>query len=418
MPEMTERIRQHLADPEALEAIYRQEPEAFMQSLPEAAKEAPDSLVLRAWQARLSDDRTRSRPRLGAAWRSKLTYAIAIALAVGIVVRVPAIWLGDEWYYPRYAPSLVMLALACYFWMEHRRRGPLIAGLVLAVVSFAYAGALPGGDPDSVVMALIHMPIVFWAFLGVVFAGEGWRETEARVRFVRYNGELVALASLVALGGMVFSGVTMALFSLLADNVEQWYVQNVGVLGAAAVPIAGTYLYDAVFDRGTGIAMVLARVFAPLFLVMTVTYLAVAFFTGQNVFVDRSVLITFNGLLLVVLGITVFSIVGRGKASPVGAVDYINLALVIVTLVMDAIALSAIVFRLASFGFTPNRVVVLGANLVIMTHLAWMCWNYVAVCRKKAEFGVMQRAVAGYLPAYGAWAFVVAFVLPVVFGFA
>jgi hypothetical protein len=149
-----------------------------------------------------------------------------------------------------------------------------------------------------------------------------------------------------------------------------------------------------------------------------VTYLAVAFFTGQNVFVDRSVLITFNGLLLVVLGITVFSIVGRGKASPVGAVDYINLALVIVTLVMDAIALSAIVFRLASFGFTPNRVVVLGANLVIMTHLAWMCWNYVAVCRKKAEFGVMQRAVAGYLPAYGAWAFVVAFVLPVVFGFA
>ena len=131
---------------------------------------------------------------------------------------------------------------------------------------------------------------------------------------------------------------------------------------AAAVPVAGTYLYDVVFKRHTGIASVLARVFAPLFLMMTGTYLGVAFLGGQNPFVDRSFLITFNGLLLVVLGMTVFSIAERGEQTEVGWIDYVNVALLVVTLVIDLIALSAILFRLTSYGLTPNRVVVLGAK--------------------------------------------------------
>ena len=300
---------------------------------------------------------------------------------------------------------------------QRRRPARLIAGLGLAVVSAAHVSVLPGYT-DSVVMALIHLPIVFWAFLGFVFMGDAWRETEARARFIRYNGELLVLASLVALGGMVFSGLTVALFELISGNVEDWYFQNVAIFGAAAVPVAGTYLYDAVFARRTGTAMVLARVFAPLFLAMAVTYLIVAFVGGQNPFIDRSFLITFNGLLLVVLGITVFSILERGDGATVGVVDYINLGLVVVTLLMDVLALTAILFRLASFGFTPNRVIVLGVNLIIMVHLAWICWTYVGLIRQRSGFAEMRRVVGSYLPVYVVWAAIVAFLLPLIFGFA
>ncbi len=309
------------------------------------------------------------------------------------------------------------MALAAYFWIRRPDRSLLIAGLGLSLAVVVYVSRLPDYT-DSVVMALVHLPFVFWTFLGLVFMGDSWREADARVRFVRYNGELVVLASLVALGGMVFSGVTVALFELVYENIGDWYFSNVGVFGAAAVPVAGTYLYDAVFNERTGIAAVLARVFAPLFLVMAVTYLIVAFIGGENPFVDRSFLITFNGLLLVVLGISVFSIVERAEGSQVGLIDYINITLVLVTLVMDAIALSAILFRMASFGFTPNRVTVLGANLVIMVHLAWICWTYVALVRRRAGFAAMRRVVGSYLPIYGAWAAVVAFLLPLVFAFA
>ena len=410
---MSGHILQLLDDPEALEALYQQDPEAFCRSLQDALQANPDSPVLRVWHARLSY----GRPNLGAGWRSKLAYTIAIALVLGAAIRLPAIWLGTEWYYPRFAPLLVILALGSYFWMERRRSDRLIAGLGLAAISITYVCLLPGLT-DSVVMALIHLPIVFWVFLGFVFMGDAWRKTEARTRFVRYSGELLVLASLLALGGIVFSGVTIALFELISDNIENRYFENVAIFGAAAIPIVGTYLYDAVFSRRTGTAMVLARVFAPLFLAMAVTYLIVAFVGGQNPFIDLSFLITFNGLLLIVLGITVFSILERGNEAAVGVVDQINLGLVVVTLLMDTLALTAILFRLASFGFSPNRVVVLGVNLIIMVHLAWICRTYIGLVRQRSGFAEMRRVVGSYLPVYGIWAAIVAFLLPLVFGFA
>jgi hypothetical protein len=419
MQPTAKRILDLMDQPEALEALYRGDPEAFRGALPEAVVGAPDSATLHTWRARLEyrepTDRTARSRSTRRAWQ-----ALAIGIGVGALVRVPALWLDEEWYYPRMAPSLAMLALALYFWLEHRDRRALLSGAVLAALATVLVALLPDYT-DSVVMALMHLPILFWALLGFVFTGRGWRESEPRIRFVRYNGELLILGSLVALGGIVFSGLTIALFGLMADDSEvvaQWYVQNVGIVGAAAVPLAATYLYDVVFRRHTGIASVLARVFAPLFLVMTAAYLGVAFLGGQNPFLDREFLITVNGLLLVVLGMTVLSIAERGDQADVEWIDWINVALLFVTLVIDLIALAAIVFRLTSYGLTPNRVVVLGANLVIMTHLAWTCRAYVGRLRGTRSAADVRGAVAGYLPVYAAWAALVVFVLPFVFRFA
>ena len=198
MSATAERILELLQDPEGLEALYRQEPEAFSEGLAAASAANPDSVALCTWRARLEY----KKPAHGAAGPGRLVPAIAIALGFGALLRVPALWLGDEWFYPRFLPSVVMLALAAYFWMGRRDRRLLIIGLTLAVVAAAYVSLLPG-DPistDSVVMAVIHMPLVIWAFLGIVFTGDSWRDADARVRFVRYNGELVVLGSVVALG--------------------------------------------------------------------------------------------------------------------------------------------------------------------------------------------------------------------------
>lgn len=410
-----QRILASLDDPTGLEALYRQDPESFRDAFGEVSRAAPDSMAVRVWGARLEY----REPARGIERRG-LWSAILLGLLVGALVRIPAIWLGEEWYYPRLAPSLVLLGLAAYFWLKDRNQGRLIAGLGLAAIITAWTAFLPGNADtfrDSVVMALLHLPILVWVFLGLVFTGASWRDTESRIRFLRYNGELLILASLVALGGIVFSGITVALFELVSKNSGEWYARNVGVVGAAGVPVAGTYLYDVVFRRRTGIASILARVFAPLFLLMTAIYLVAAFLGGQNPFLDRSFLITSNGLLLVVLGMTVLSIAERGDQTEVGWIDYVNVALLVVTLVIDLIALAAILFRLTSYGFTPNRVVVLGANLVIMAHLAWTCRASIGLIRGKRGPAAVRQAVAGYLPVYAAWAALVAFILPLVFSF-
>jgi len=66
---------------------------------------------------------------------------------------------------------------------------------------------------------------------------------------------------------------------------------------------------------------------------------------------------------------------------------------------------------------TPNRVVVLGANLVVMTHLAWTCRASIGLIRGTSGPGGVRHAVAGYLPVYAGWAALVSFVLPLVFRF-
>ena len=101
--------------------------------------------------------------------------------------------------------------------------------------------------------------------------------------------------------------------------------------------------------------------------------------------------------------------------SAVGLADYVNLGLVGVTLLINAIALSAILFRLASYGFTPNRVTVLGANLVIFIHLVWIGRTYLKLAAGKVEFDVMERVIGRYIPVYAAWAAFVTFGLPLFF---
>jgi|CXWL01.1.fsa_nt_gi hypothetical protein len=406
-------ITQHADEPEALEALYRRDPALFSRSLADAMRAVPDSPVLRTWQARL----TYREPVDQVATRRGVTLVILLALLCGAAIRLPALLLTVDWYYPRFAPMIVIVGLCTYFWIANPDRRRIIIGLGVALNVGIYVSVLPG-FADSVVMALIHLPIVFWGLLGVAYTGNAWRDTDARIRYIRYNGEMVILVALVGAGGMVFSLLTVALFEMVMKNSAEQYFENIGVFGIAAVPVVATYLYDVVFHRRTGIPAVLARVFAPLFLVMSTAYLSVAFLGGQNPFLDRSFLITCNGLLLVVLAITVFSIVERDADSSTGIVDKIIIALASVTLVINAIALAAIVFRLASYGFTPNRVAVLGANLVIMGHLARICWAYLGVVRGRASVATMRPVVAGYLPVYAIWAAVVTFLLPVVFRFA
>lgn len=401
-------------DPEALETLHADDPAAFRAALPEALAKRPDDLVLRAWAARLV---VGPLPHAGRETRrADWGTALLLALGTGLAVRLGA-WGGDpEWAYPRFAPILALLAPA--LWLARgagQRRWAALAAAV-AAAALLTAALLPG-EGDSVAMALLHLPLLGWAALGLAHMAGRWRDAQARLDFLRCNGELLILGSLLALGGLVFSGLTLALFSQLLPGMEDWYAMNIGVAGAAALPLAAMVLYDKVFRRRTGIPAVLARVFTPLFLLMSLAYLAVALAGGKDPFTHRELLIVLNGLLLVVLGMTVLSVAERGSRARPGPQDAIHTGLLGATLLLDLLALSSILFRLAESGATPNRVVVLGANLLILGHLATLAWSHLGFLRGRAGLATVQRAATAFLPLYVAWALLVVFLLPVLFRF-
>ena len=400
-----------------LERQYRNAPDDFRVWFEKMFRDNPEQPLLQAWQERLNYQEPGESE--SAAPKNLLLYTILISCVSWAIAKSPAYASVDEdWFYPRFLPFLVIGALIDYFHINSKLDRMLIlksavAGIVLLLVLLL----LPDRpNSDSITMALIHMPFVLLSLLGFTFSKGQWRSLTQRLDFLRYGGELVIYTALVLLGGLVFSGLTLGLFSLIDIRIEEWYFNYVAVWGVMSAPLIATWVWDQVLNRESHIASVIANIFSPLFLLMTVFYLLALLGEGRSPFEDREFLIVFNGLLLVVWGISVFSITGRGKKAS-KLMDLTNLSLVGVTLVIDAIALAAILYRTFTMGITPNRVAVTGANLLIFIHLVWIFYEYAKEFRGAGSIEVIRTTIARYLPVYTAWSVFVVVVLPLLFSF-
>jgi len=163
-------------------------------------------------------------------------------------------------------------------------------------------------------------------------------------------------------------------------DITLFYFNNVVIFGVAALAVAATYLVSRNLSRISSLAMYIARIFSPL-----------------------------------VLAITVFSVTRKGTDAKKDISDYINFALIVLALIIDSVVLSAIVFRLTSYGITPNRLAVLGINILVWANLIWIMYSYIKFLRNKTGPAVVQNAVTKYLPVYGLWAAFVTFAFPLIF---
>ena len=97
-------------------------------------------------------------------------------------------------------------------------------------------------------------------------------------------------------------------------------------------------------------------------------------------------------------------------------VNVFNL-LSLVTILVNASALSAILFRISAWGLTPNRAAVLGGNVLILLNLLLVTSQLFRVLTKKADLSVVGKDIALYLTVFFFWAAIVTFLFPFLFGF-
>ena len=145
-------------------------------------------------------------------------------------------------------------------------------------------------------------------------------------------------------------------------------------------------------------------------------FLGTLVWTGRGVDIERNVLIVFDLLLVVVLGLLLYSISARDPQAPPDVFDIVQIVLVISALLADAIALWAIAARVSEFGFSPNRVAALGENVILLVNLAWSAVLYIRFLRGRGSFSGLERWQTNYLWVYAVWAAIVVIVFPPVFG--
>lgn len=354
---------------------------------------------------------------------AEILVVLGLAIAAALAIKAPALFglridSGEPFYF-RNASLFVLPLLTIYFvW----KRGLSVArGLWLALpfaagAVFANVFPFPKGSHTEV-LTILHLPIALWMAVGFAYVRGRWFADGGRMNFVRFSGELAIYYVLIALGGGVVTGFTFMMFGAIGMNPE-WFVGGWLIpCGAAGAVIIGSWLVEAKQSVIENMAPVLTRLFTPLFTVLLLVFLATMAWTGSPINVKREVLIGFDLLLVVVVGLVLYAASARDPQAPPDVFDGLQLLLVVSALVVDGVALAAIAARISEFGFTPNRVAALGENLILLVNLAWSAWLYARFLRHRGSFAVLERWQIAYLPVYSVWAALVVVMFPPVFGY-
>jgi hypothetical protein len=199
-----------------------------------------------------------------------------------------------------------------------------------------------------------------------------------------------------------------------AERMVQSWILPCGIVGA--VVVAG-WLVEAKQSVIENMAPVLTQLFTPLFTLMLLAFLGAMAWTGSGIKVEREILIGFDLLLVVVVGLLLYALSARDPQAGPGLFDKLQFVLVVCALLVDVLALWAILARISEFGFTPNRVAALGENLILLANLGGAAVLYGLFLTGRKEFASMERWQTNFLPLYLVWAVVVVVVFPVIFRF-
>lgn len=355
--------------------------------------------------------------------RTDAFVAFCLAVAAAVVIKVPALF-GiqmdqDAGFYARNLSLFVLPLLTGYFVWKRRLDTTTLRWLALAFVAAGVFANVypfaPGGSTE--VLTALHLPIVLWVVVGIAYAGGRWSQVAGRMDFIRFSGELLIYYVLIALGGAVLTGFMAMIFQAIGTDVEPFFESWLLPCGAVGAVVVASWLVEAKQSVIENMAPVLTRLFTPLFAAVLVTFLGTMLWTGHGVDIEREVLIAFDLLLVIVLGLLLYSVSARNPLSPPGAFDVLQVVLVVSALLADAVALWAIAARITEFGFTPNRVAALGENAILLINLAWSAVLYIRFLRGRGSFADLERWQTDYVPVYALWAASVVIVFPPVFAY-
>lgn len=413
---MKDEILSHLNDPGQLEKLYRSNKSAFKRDFralyPEIIGKAPADF----WHERLNYESEEINWGSG----SDLLLLVVASLIAGLIAKIPAFsGINEDFFYPRNIGFVVFPVLTTYFAWKNKLSGGkigFVAGATLAGLIFI--NAFPDvKQSDTLVLSCIHLALFLWSVLGFAFVGETRNNEQRRLGFLKYNGDLVVMTTLILIAGGIMSGITVGLFQLIGFHIEEFYFQNVGVFGLAAAPVVGTYLTQTNPQLVGKVSPVIAKLFSPLVLVMLVVYLIAIVYSAKDPYNDREFLLLFNALLVGVMAIIFFSVAETSATVRSNVQIWVLFLLSVVTIVVNGVALSAILFRISAWGITPNRLAVMGGNVLFLINLLLVTRQLYKVLSKKAEIGHVRNTIALYLPVYAIWTIIVTFIFPLVFGF-
>lgn len=424
-------------DAEQMEALYRlarkkrQESE-FVTAVQAHYQEAPANLLLAAWHFRLARAPQEAAGEGVSDWLLAALMGAAAGLALfalsGDAVRVlyhRTAALNLFW-----APVTVVFILA-FLVIASRENVRRAVGVFVGLAAVCAAVLLLGPtlaiymQTHYLTLAATHLPVLAWAGVGVYLLGLRASD-QNRFAFLSKSVEAVVSGGLFLVGGSALGGITVGLFSTLNIFFSDWLIRLLVTGGAGLIALlAVATVYDphsapARQDFSSGLSRTIAilmRLLLPLSLVVLAAYIVVIPFRFLEPFQNRDVLIVYNLMLFAIMGLLVgIAPVSVESLSPRMArlLRTGLLALAVMATLVSLYALSATVYRTVQGGFTMNRTVIIGWNVINIGLLIALVVGMLTAGRERwleALHAVTRPAAI----AYTAWALFALLVTPLIF---
>lgn len=289
--------------------------------------------------------------------RTGLMLCLALAVLGAVLVKLPALFGAAPDAVLRNVAVLALAAPAAYFLI---RRGSSWAIVSVVAASFTATALVLnlypfGAGDDTLPLAAAHAIVALWLVIGIAYTDGSWRLRG--MDFVRFTGEWVAYMALLALGGAVLAGLTVGVFSAVGADAAPFVTDWLVPCGAAGAVVVAAWLVEAKQSVIENIAPVLTKVFTPLFTALLLAFIVasgVQLASGTLIDGSREILIVFDAVLVIVVGLLLYAISARGSDARPGWFDTLQIVLVCAAIVVDVVVLSAMIGRIGVYGTSPN----------------------------------------------------------------
>lgn len=413
---LKEEIIKNIDNAGKLELLYRENKTSFKRAFNHVYTELEENTTIRIWKERLNYEQEDIYFGTNKEW----VFVILAVFIAGLIAKIPDMAsIDQEFFYSRNLSFIVFPVLTVYFaWRQKISDLKLLLVSLIYLISALYINFLPNQlKSDTLILACMHLPVFLWSVAGFIYVGDKNNNYSRRIDFLRYNGDLAVMMAILIISGVILTMITFGLFELIDVKIESFFKQYVAIWGSAAIPIVATYLIQSNPQLVNKISPVIARLFMPVVLITLIVYLIAVIISGKDPYNNRDFLIIFNVMLIGVMAIILFSVAETFNKVQSKLRVSLLFALSLVAIIINGIALSAILFRITEWGISPNRLAVLGSNILMLTNLLIVTYKLYITLRDTNESDSVEKSIASFIPFYIVWTVLVTFIFPVLFGF-
>jgi hypothetical protein len=389
-------ITENMNNPKMLENLYQSNKKTFSEII-KAMHEENSNLIIEYWHARLFYKSPEKKANI-----KKYAFTALLVIFSWIPIRLMFVeFFDDNNYLTKAIPVIFSIALSLFFLFDTMKIKNILLGILPHIVIYSYTILLPHKESSqSLDNVFYFMFVLLWFFVLFAYSICSIKKLNINV-FVEKIGETIVWSTIFAIGGAVIIGLSLALFNTININAGNFYSKNIVTLVLAASPFVSLLVIES--NNRIKLSFIIANIFLPLILVSLIVFGIISAFTETKPYENRDIFIVYNIMMVVVICVLIFTGIKGANNKVINICSYI---LPIVTVILDIITISAAVYRLNKFGITPNKITVLGTNIIMFGHLVYMIY---LKFKQKIEHNT------AYLPVYFFWAVCVVFMLPFVF---